>query len=822
MQVADILVPVKNFYVSEEPRDVSSYSIKVEGNVNNRETLSLVNTMASLYSPAKYRISNLNIKNKNLAQFKKPSKLYWDIIFTKRDAKFYISMDQCDEDSIMNKAKTTWNRCKFSKLEITDHDLKKIDMKTDPEKCTACEMVLKTYNYKSLNTDLSNQYPLTNMIGITKALKDDEFVRVNIAIEPISRLSWISQAKDEIKAYNQGKIINNEIGLKEQMIKLGIDSLQSITDIFLEYQMTLIECILGIFFIDDVSISEDISAKSKNRNGVLAKSSSKAKKFELINEDDDIIERAYSGRSSSNYKTTAATFKTKITIISQSENIDRARVNMLAVGGAYKDLTNDNELVMRVYGDSEVKKSIKEMKNNEVNIGKKCILSDKEICKMIQLPQKGLQDEYKMDVIDTREMDVPKELMGGNIRICEVEEPSKSRKVVATFPQSINLLARKTVLLGGENSGKTTQLTRISKDFYKTGISNFVIDHQENGKLTNEISSKIPTGDKIIYDVHNEMPALAFTEVSKLITEDMDAMLRLDYANMIAQQVILFVNSITDEETGRLTGRMKRFLHSASMVTFIRPRATINDVFDVLRSYKKRNEALRYARYSKLFDEDDDIFTDLEELHKREDKGKIVGTREDLITGIVNRINVLKQNPKIKAMLKKEYDEKDDIDKYIQSGKSVFVKIPQNKFPDDDTRDMLAVFYFSRLWLTVQIRDENKDSRLCHVVLDEIKALPTLAAFMEKHITEFRRHRLALTISAHGLAQFGKLLKQLKDSGANFIILTPTEKNNIELLKEEIAPFTIEEALNLKPHHGLCVINYGNRYAKFIGRMFEN
>ena len=826
MQVTDILVPIKNFYVSEEPRDVSSYFITVEGKVNNKETFSLVNSMASLYAPAKYRISNVNIKNKNLAQFKKPSKIYWDIIFTKRDAKFYISMDTCDEDSVMNKAKTTWNRCRFSKLEITNHDLKKIDMKTNLEKCTACEMVLKTFNYKSLNTDLSNQYPLTNMIGITKALKDDEFVRVNIAIEPTSRLSWISQAKDEMKAYNQGKIVNNEIGLKEQMMRLGIDVFQFATDMFLEYQMTLIECILGIFMIDGLSISNDITSKSSNRNGTSSKSNSKARKFEMLNDDDDIIDRAYASRSSSNYKSTAATFKTKITIISQSDNIDRARANMIAVGGAYKDLTNDNELVMRMYSDGEARRAINEIKNNDVFIGKKCILSDREICKMIQLPQRELQEEYKMDVIETREMDIPKELTGGNIRICEVDEPSKNRKVVATFPQSTNLLARKTVIIGGENSGKTTQLTRLSKDFYKAKISNFVIDHQENGKLTNEISSKIPVGDKIIYDVYNEMPALAFTEISKLITEDMDGMLRLDYANMIAQQVILFVNSITDDETGRLTGRMKRFLHSASMVTFIRPKATINDVFDVLRSYKKRNEALRYARYSKLFEEDDDIFTDLEELHKREDKGKekgkIVGTREDLITGIVNRINVLKQNPKIKAMLKKEYDENDDIDKYIQSGKSVFVKIPQNKFPDDDTRDMLAVFYFSRLWLTVQIRDENKDSRLCHVVLDEIKALPTLATFMEKHITEFRRHRLALTISAHGLAQFGKLLKQLKDSGANFIILTPTEKNNIELLKEEISPFTLEEALNLKPHHGLCVINYGNKYAKFIGRMFEN
>lgn len=800
-----IVGKLKNFYINDIPENYITYNITPTINTNNKEVISLANAISTLYKPPRERFGDLDIKSKTLFTMKHNKKCFWDIVLSKKKIQFYITVHEEDVDLIINKAKTVWNGCSFKEDVINDKPLPYVE---------CCEMVLKTFNFKSLSTDISSQYPLTNMMGLVKSLEDDEYVRINIAIEPTSRLNWISQAKEESKRYENGEVLNNDIGLMDKAFKTFTKGLNNILDLYIQMKMIPIEAIFGLFLNTDIDASQHGKKEEKTK---------RRKKYET--DDEDMISFT-TKRASSTYKSTANVYKTRISILSYSNNPDRAKIGMLATANSYKDLTEDNELIMRPIDASVKYDYINGVLTHSIKTSKICTLCDKELCKLIQLPQKTLQQEYKMNVIDTRESDIPQELQGGDVRICEVEESSKNKKTIATFPTSTNLLARKTVILGGENSGKTTQLRRLSKEFYKSKITNFVIDHQENGKMTNDISSVISDGDKIVYDVYNEMPPLAFTEISKRITEDMDSMTRLDYANMIAKQVELFINSITDDTTGNLTANMKRFLHSACMVTFIRPRATINDAFEVLRNYQKRNEALRYARYSNLFDEDDDILFDLEELHKRSekasDKGKIVGTREDLIVGVTNRINILKQNPRIKAMLKKEYDENDDMDKYIQSGKSIFVKIPQNKFPDDDTRDMLAVFYFSRLWLTVQIRDENKDSKLCHVVLDEIKALPTLASFMEKHLTEFRRHRIALTITAHGLAQFGKLLKQLKDSGANFIILSPTEKNNIELLKEEILPFTIEEALDLKPFHGLCVINYGNRYAKFIGKMYND
>ena len=304
-----------------------------------------------------------------------------------------------------------------------------------------------------------------------------------------------------------------------------------------------------------------------------------------------------------------------------------------------------------------------------------------------------------------------------------------------------------------------------------------------------------------------------------MITEDMDSWDRINYANLIAEQVEYLINAVTDSGTSELTAPMIRYLHAASMITFIRPGATINDVFLVLRRWDKRNEAIRYAKYLNCFEKDDDIFYDLEELHERDKEGKIIGTRESLIIGILNRIVILQKNPFTKAMLGSDINKEDNITKWIEEGKSIFIHIPQTKFPNQNTRDILTTFFISRIWLAVQMRENNKDARLCNVIFDEVHQVPTTARFLSNHITEFRRHRLGLILSCHYLKQMRELLIALKSSGASYVLIAGTEKENLEALKEEILPFTVEEGMKLKPHTSINVVNYGNQYAKFIASL---
>ena len=638
-------------------------------------------------------------------------------------------------------------------------------------------------------------------MGILKMLGDDETIRVNIAIEPTKRSNWVDISKDEYKQYENGKIVNNDTDKREELIKLGFTGAEAIVNLYIEMRLLLLESILGIITTDEKEDKLNINLKIDSLEDIK-----KANKYSGLTPE-------------TNYKMTSEVFKVRISILSSSLDSSRAKLNMLSVANSYKGLNNDNSLVIKLLTRKQQENLFNDVMENYIKPSKHCILSDKEVSKLIQLPQKDLQNEYKIQSIDTREVEIPEQLQNGLVRIGIAEKQGK--KITAYWSKDKNVMALSKVFIGPQNAGKTTAVKRTVKDCYKAGYSNIVIDFIENCQTSKEIEEVISDKDKVILELGNKsyIPALAYNEVSNMITEDMDSWDRINYANLIAEQVEYLINSVTDSGTGELTAPMIRYLHAASMITFIRQGATINDVFLVLRRWDKRNEAIRYAKYLNCFEKDDDIFYDLEELHERDKEGKIIGTRESLIIGILNRIVILQKNPFTKAMLGADINKEDNITKWIEEGKSIFIHIPQTKFPNQNTRDILTTFFISRIWLAVQMRENNKDARLCNVIFDEVYQVPTTARFLSNHITEFRRHRLGLILSCHYLKQMRELLIALKSSGASYVLIAGTEKENLEALKEEILPFTVEEGMKLKPHTSINVVNYGNQYAKFIASL---
>ena len=688
---------------------------------------------------------------------------------------------------------TIWNKAEITKVDnIGEMNFKNTEV---------CELILKDYNFKSLSVSRGDLYPLTNMMGILKMLSDDETIRVNIAIEPTKRSNWVDISKDEYKQYENGKIVNNDTDKREELIKLGFTGAEAIVNLYIEMRLLLLESILGIITTDEKEDKLNINLKIDSLEDIK-----KANKYSGLTPE-------------TNYKMTSEVFKVRISILSSSLDSSRAKLNMLSVANSYKGLNNDNSLVIKLLTRKQQENLFNDVMENYIKPSKHCILSDKEVSKLIQLPQKDLQNEYKIQSIDTREVEIPEQLQNGLVRIGIAEKQGK--KITAYWSKDKNVMALSKVFIGPQTAGKTTAVKRTVKDCYKAGYSNIVIDFIENCQTSKEIEEVISDKDKVILELGNKsyIPALAYNEVSNMITEDMDSWDRINYANLIAEQVEYLINSVTDSGTGELTAPMIRYLHAASMITFIRQGATINDVFLVLRRWDKRNEAIRYAKYLNCFEKDDDIFYDLEELHERDKEGKIIGTRESLIIGILNRIVILQKNPFTKAMLGADINKEDNITKWIEEGKSIFIHIPQTKFPNQNTRDILTTFFISRIWLAVQMRENNKDARLCNGIFDEVHQVPTTARFLSNHITEFRRHRLGLILSCHYLKQMRELLIALKSSGASYVLIAGTEKENLEALKEEILPFTVEEGMKLKPHTSINVVNYGNQYAKFIASL---
>ena len=764
-------------------RDYATFKLIPDTTLKNNNNVMLAQAMASCFQEPLNRMTK-----KGLLE---PTKFYFDIELTKNQTSFYLTIPQNLEDIVINKAKTIWDKANIHEENLA--------FNIKEETTELAELVLKDFNFKSLSTDKGDLYPLTNIMAITKVLNDEEIIRISICFEPLKRANWISKSHDEFKQFKRGKRVDREINKTEQLIKLGVKSAETLLNYYTEYQMLIFEAVLGTVIPDNDEEKKQIININLNNEGT-------------------ILNKADGVNTHTNYKRSADAFMTRILILSDSKDKQRRKSAILMVSNAFKDLSGDNELIMRFCDH----KYVKEILKRNFDGSNECILCDREVAKLIQLPQVTLQTLYNIENIDTREVELPTETLTGKIRVADVRLNSKNKTVTTYFSEDVKKVSFTNVVIGPEGCGKTTQIKRIAKECSWNGYSNILIDFVEDNKLAKEVMEGIDHEKTIILRIGDKgfIPALAYNEVSKLITEDLDDWMKIHYASMIAEQVEYLVNSITSTVTGELSDAMVRLLNAACRIVFVKPNSTIGDVFDVLLRHDKRLKAVEYAK--NIYDKDSNLFYELDSINEYDKTGKkITGTKmtNRSLEGVLSRFTQLTKVPFLEAMLKAKIDTEQDLNKWIQEGKSVFIMVPQNLFPNPKTRDIITTYFITRIWLAAQIREDNSNARLCNLIFDEVHQMPNTASFIAQHVNEFRRHRLGLTISCHYLAQFRELEEAMLSKRTNYLIIQGTQKDNVKKLAEEIAPFTLEDLTKLKQHEAICSINYPSGRYNFIGSL---
>lgn len=800
------IIPWDKLFEDKAP-SFQTYKVIPDFNIKNNQNEVIARAISTLYKTPLENF-NVNIKGMEITYTAK-RKIMFDILLMPNNAHFYFTVPTESSELFLGKIKAIWNNSAI--LEITPDELEKLNDFKDNS--TASNLVLKTFNFKSLNTSKDNLYPLTNMIGITNQLKADknEMVRLNFDISPIKRDNWINKARDEYESLQKGKMVDNEKSFKDNVMSALFKAFEFGINTYIDFRLIIFESLLGVMFNEKEEIDKSGNALIGGNNNYDNRRYNRGSYGRDMIRGNTSIEISQHTR----HKMNSEAFSTEITVISKSKDTHRRNTNLIAVANSYKDLNGDNELVIKKLSENRQKRVIKGVIQGSSAGAYRHICSDMEVAKFIQLPQKDLQQTYKIDNIDAREISVPKELLKKGISIGTAEVKRKKQDVY--WSTDYNSAALPKIVAGCPGSGKSKYTENFIVGANKLKQCIIVFDYIKNCELT-ETSSKY-TQNNVIIDLSSkdEIFSFAYPELSSRINKNSSNWDRIETATEISKQVKYLVNSITDDTTGKLTAPMSRFLMAAAKIVFIHEGEKVDNVFKVLEDWQTRNE---YIRKSKgVYDYNDRVINTLRELDARSDDGKIVGTKHNLIQGVLNRIDTLLDDPRLERMLRADLDNKHNFTDYMNEGKAVYIKIPQSTFRDATTKDIIVTYFLTRIWSASLERSNIDKPNITHVITDEVHQVPIAADFMKNHITEFRKFGLAPLFTIHYLKQFRSLLDAIKSSGASYMLLAGLEKENIQVLKEEISPFTVEEAMGLKEWESLNIIRHNNQYAKFISKL---
>ena len=172
---------------------------------------------------------------------------------------------------------------------------------------------------------------------------------------------------------------------------------------------------------------------------------------------------------------------------------------------------------------------------------------------------------------------------------------------------------------------------------------------------------------------------------------------------------------------------------------------------------------------------------------------------------------------KLKYMFNKSLDDNIDFIESMDQGKVILIKIPDSKYPTAAHKNILTTFFVSKIWLASQLRGGMyKEPKRTHIIIDEIFQAPTAEYILKDILVQARKFQTKFIFSAHYLSQIDTIKEALKASGSSYMLMQGTDKNNYNELKEDLAPFELQDLLNLKRYHSLNLIKTSNGYAKFI------
>ena len=760
-------IPMSKLLEVKKAEYITVQLIPTKSNKNNA-TSSIATLINSMYVKVNKLIT---IENKKLI-IKNTLKASYYIHITKKDVGFYFIIPKVHFIKFKSKFTEVWKN-----IEIREVD----SIPIDPNECTKYQLRYSMNDSLSLSVDKRNNELLSSNMSVLEVLEQNECVGIFYNFIPTSEQEsnyFKITYKEAIERYKNGENLKKS----KNVIDLGIITLKFL-----------------ITFLDDLVNS--ILSTSKN-NHQLFISTNKIESPSTIRKAKNNI------------------CKSQVIILSKSDKKEREKQLSLSACNSFDEISEDNKLVGK-----KINKKINIYSTiiNDVTVN---MTSEDECNNFISLPGASLLNQYKnIEHKQTRENPVPEELKSGVVNLGEVKY--KDNKECAYLSNDKSLQSLPLAIMGGSRSGKSTFSINMCKNIIDAGEGLIVIDFIKNTELAEQIKSIVPINRLIEIDLSNpkHVQSLAYNEIR--IKEVMSKDEVLKTARMQANYVLQLVNIINNDDK-QLAPKMRKYLGAAARVAFCSPGTSMKDILKILQSHTVRHEFIDKLSEELKIDLEDSIIA-LEELDDYSKVTKdnpiptICGTKDNKIEGIIDRIDLLRENLIIDSMLSK--DPKDNVDfvDAMEQGKVVLIRMRDIDFDDDISIDILTTFFIQKIWIATKIRGTmHEHPGRCTVLIDEVFQSPTSQKLLTKQFVQSAKFGLKYVLTLHYMDQLSKEAQSaLKNSNASYMLISGVDKKAFEALEEEfnIHGYCLDDLLNLKQYHSLNLIKSKDGYESFITKL---
>lgn len=750
--------------INSTKEQLSYYQIIPHQNTRNYKSIEIANVINRCYKDIKHRINKIDEDFK--VEYKQDTKVAYYIYFTSKQVEFYLILPTVYSNIFMEKLSLTWNRV----------EVKKID--DIPRFSDNCNKVSMEYTKDdSLSVDLIDKKScdlLEAQLNVINMLQEGDRIGIYYNfnyIKPYKQLGFktnYNKAMDKIKEGKSLDKTNDSKSLGKFLVSLLVITGEELMN----------------------GLSELLGEKRKQSSDMVA-----------FNKTIGILQKKDLSKYSKS-KGQLEVIDTQILLMSESDNKENEKLNINSLAQSFNVVDGDNMLRPKAIG---VKRKIDLDKTKLPITSNK--MSVEEVSTLITQPGKDLIKKYDIKANSINEEKVPNICKKGYISTGTVGKKQEKSYLNPNVDQDTGL-----AVTGKQGSGKTEFAKNYSIDSENHNDSIVVLDFIGNNDLGNTIERATPKEKLVLKDLSKVecMESIAYTE--KYYTDDMDTMDKLDVISEKSQLITQLINSFNFGSD--LTSAMRRFFVSAANVTYaVNQYASFRDIIDCLEFYDTRMDFI--SRVPKEFQGFcDKHIRNLMKLNDKHSKGDLKGedngeTIESKIDRILDRVSVMAESPRLEYMLQKDPLLNINFEECFNEGKVMIIKMRQDKFGSEHMRNMLTLYFTTRIWeacVNRYSKSNGEELRRVHLIIDEPHQVPVVTNYLKPLLPQMRKFRLKPVFATQSLLQLENILDDMKSAGFSYMLLAGSDKVNFKLLQDELDPYQVEDLLELERFHSLNLI----------------